>query len=106
MRVGRGFVVLRAGAGAAATLRGSQFLHRLVSRRVDSIDDRPTKIRSTFCKHVNSIGDGFSLIPLCRTTLGRLSSVNRIDSGITTSAYTTFERNALVRWCCGLSSTS
>jgi len=29
---------------------------------VDSIDDRPTKIRSTFDHEVNSIGDGFFLV--------------------------------------------
>ena len=33
-----------------------------MSRRVDSIDDRPTKIGAAFCKHVHSIGDGFTLL--------------------------------------------
>ena len=44
------------------TLGGAQFLHRLVSGRVDPVDDRPTKIGATFCKNVNSIRDGFSLV--------------------------------------------
>jgi len=43
-------------------LRGSQFLHRLMSQRVDAIDDRSTKIGATFCKHINSIRDGLSLV--------------------------------------------